>query len=76
MKSKFPFPEVNNRLRLERLLRRWAQVDLAERAKVGQPRISAIENCRSKPSEKEREKLSAALGLAVDVVFPVDREIR
>jgi transcriptional regulator with XRE-family HTH domain len=76
MRNIFPLPPENNRLRIERLGRRLAQNDLAERSGVPQPRISAIECCRCRPSARERLRLSAALGLAAEEIFPDSGELK
>lgn len=56
-----PLPDF--RLRIARVRKRWAQIDLANRSGVSQARISLIENGRVRPSNHEIKKIADALGM-------------
>ena len=64
---------MSTRLRSERKKRRWTQAKLAEKAGVHQMLISTIETRKVKnPSWKLVYRISQALGLSPEYVFPVD----
>jgi transcriptional regulator with XRE-family HTH domain len=65
-----------NALKFQRLEKGLSQLRLAIRSKVWQSRISAFENDILKPSPKERGRLSRALGVSVDELFPVTPKSR
>lgn len=60
-------------LRLHRLKSRLRQIDLAEKAKLPQHRISLIER-GVMPFKKEAQALAAILGVPVESLFPGIRE--
>ena len=59
-----------NKLREVRVVRRISQMQLRLLTGVNQTKISWIENGYIKPKPEEKEKLSRALGLPVEAVFP------
>lgn len=59
----------SNRLRAARTERGWSQAELAQRAGLSRPEISAIETSRLVPSTATALSLAAVLGLRVEDVF-------
>jgi len=59
-----------NKLKEVRFFKRISQPLLALKTGIQQSRISLIQNELVKPREEEKRKLSKALGLKVEDVFP------
>ena len=59
----------SNRVRQERLARRWSQADLASRAGISRAAVSAIEMNRLVPSVASALAVAAALETSVEVLF-------
>ena len=62
-------PDLRNSLRQHRNLRGWSQAELARRAGLSRPAVSAIETGRLVPSTAAALALAAALELRVEELF-------
>lgn len=59
-------------LYLFRHLKRWSQAELAERAQIGRDTVSHLESGFQRPRIDTANRLSLALEVPVDVLFPPD----
>lgn len=57
---------VGARVRIQRLMHGWRQVDLARRAGLSVLRLSAIENGNATAAPNELQQLAGALGVPPD----------
>ncbi len=64
---------MNNKLRIVRAEKRVTQFRLALCAGVNATKISFIENGLVQPNEIEKRKLSQALGVRPEEIFPESR---
>ena len=62
-----------NKLREVRVLRRISQFQLRIYTGIHQSKISLIENGLIEPKPDERKRLSRALGVKPEEIFPVER---
>lgn len=58
-------------VRRERLDRGWTQTEMAERAGIGQPTLSNIENGRKRPYRETLAAIEAAFGMAPGALLEV-----
>jgi molybdate-binding protein/transcriptional regulator with XRE-family HTH domain len=68
-------PELENRVRDERLRRGWSQEELARRSGLSRAGISAIETGRLVPSAAAALALAAAIGIRVEGLFALARSV-
>lgn len=59
-----------NRLREERVIRRITQIKVALATGINPSKISLIENGYIQPRDDEKAKLSNALGVSPETIFP------
>lgn len=61
---------VNNRLRIVRIVGGLTQYGLRNRTGINTAKISLIENGYIQPSDEEKEVICKALNVSVEEVFP------
>ena len=64
---------MNNRLKVIRAVQGVTQFKLYLKTKINAGKISLIENDLIQPSEAEKQKLSRALGVKPEEIFPEAR---
>ena len=62
-----------NRIREIRVIKRLSQFELRLKTGIHQSKISLIENGLIEPSGDEKAKISTALGVALDELWPEER---
>lgn len=62
--------QASNRLRVLRAERRWPQMKVASKIRMGLNRYWKIENGHTVPEPDEREKIAKAFGVPVEQAFP------
>jgi transcriptional regulator with XRE-family HTH domain len=65
---------MTNRLRDTRVLKRITQFQLRLQTGINATKISFIENGLVEPREDEKRKLSRALGVNLQEIFPVEKK--
>jgi putative transcriptional regulator len=66
--------QAPNRIKELRIIRGWSQDRLARRARVNWSTISYLERGERNASDLVKQKIAKAFGVAVEDVFPVQRE--
>ena len=61
---------MSSKLRITRILKNTSQYVLALTSGVSQPRLSLIENGLTKPSQEEVRRISKALKVKAEDIFP------
>ena len=65
---------MQNRVREERLRRKWSQTELGWRTRTAQSTLSLIENGKTTVYAGWKRRIARAFGCAVDDVFPPEEK--